>query len=215
MRSAWAVWQKSFRLVREHPGQLVILNLLWMAVAWLLIPIGPATMAIYAFMARSMRDEEPGLRYADLPRLFGRYFVRGVVWFLGWVVLLLCAWTGSVVWGKLLPPLAGSVVLMLWSYLVLYYVAMQPYLLEELTIEESPWLPALKKAAWQVLANPLYSHIHLVIPAAALLLAQQTSTLAGLILVSLVLLVQAVAAVEVPQKYGQGQPMDRRIEDLL
>lgn len=215
MRAAWSAWKRALSFIGENAVRLIVLNLLWAAVAWLILPLGPATLALYWFIAVRVRDERDELRYTDLLKAMGRFFVRGLVWFVGWAAVIFLAYAGGVVWGQFLPPLAATVIRFAWVYALIYLAAMQPYLLEALTVDEESWGAALKRSAWQVMANPVYSHAHLLVPAAAVFIAAKTNTVASLVLVSLTMLFFAVAAADTPWKHGAPPPMDRRIEDVL
>lgn len=215
MRAAWMAWKRSWSLVWEHAIRLIVINLLWAATSFLVITAGPATLAAYWFIANHLRDGSGEAGYSEFFHAMRRFFVRGVIWLGAWALLVWLAWAGLAVYGQLLPPLGVAVVQVFWLYGLLYLAAMQPYLLEAITIGEKPWAPAIKESAWQVLANPIYSHIHLLIPAVAAVLAAKFITLWAIVLGALVLAFWAGAAAGVPWRYGQPKPVERRMEDVL
>lgn len=216
MRAAWSAWKRAFSLIWEHLIRLIGLNLLWIAVSWLILPAGAATLALYWWIATGLRDGEESARgIKPFFQALRRYFWRGLVWKLGWALVLFLAYTNLTVWGERLPPVGAAVVQMAWLYGLIYLLAMQPYLLEALTVDERPWGEALKVSAWQVAANPLYSHAHLVIPAAGAVMAVQYATLLPIVIISLILTFMAVASEACPWKHGEPPPTQRRIEDVL
>lgn len=216
MRAAWGAWKKAFSLGWENLVKLIGINLLWLSVSWLIIPIGPAIFATYWWVARSLRDEDESMKRLTIFYTgFRRFFWRGLLWSLGWVAVLLLAWTSLSVWPRLLPPMGTAIAEMLWLYALIFLAAMQPYLLEALTLEERPWGEAMKRAAWQVLANPIYSHLQLLIPIIALVIGFKFATLIPVVLVAVVMTFFAVAAQECPWKHGEPPPNRARIEDVL
>jgi len=215
VREGWAAWGKGFNLAWSNLVSLIGLNLLWLAVSWLVIPAGPATLAAYWWIATALREDKVGYGFRTLPGAFRRFFWKGLVWGLGWTVLLFLAYTNLTVWGEFLPPFATAVVEVVWIYGLLFAAAMQPHLLEFLTMEELPWGEALKRSVWQVVANPIYSHMYLLIPAIAVAAGVKFQTPAAVVLVSLVLAFAAAFGGNVPWKYGEPRPNKGRIEDVL
>ncbi len=215
MRAAWKAWKQAGKMVWANVLRLIILNLIWFVIGFPIVTIGPATLAAYWWIATSVRDGQGNEPYTRFFQAMRRFAVKGLVWLAGWVVVIGLAAMGLKVWPQLLPPMGVAMVQIAWTYAILYLVAMQPYLLEYLTVEEKPWVPALKASAWQVLANPIYSHAHVAIAGVALGLAAQFSTVASIALVAVLLGFWTVAAAEVPWKHGRPRPIERRIEDVL
>ncbi len=215
MRAAWDAWRRAGALVWEQLVRLIVINLLWLVSAWLIITVGPATLAAYAWIARAVRDSEQPMDYLDFFRIFRRLLGRGLLWSLGLAAFLFLAYTNLTVWGSMLPPLGGFAVRLVWVYALIFLGAMQPFLMEFLAVEELSWGESLRKSAWQVLANPIYSHLQLVIPIAGLAVATQFLTIFPVVMISLILTFLAVAATGAPWKHGQPPPTQRNIEDVL
>jgi len=214
LKDAWAAWKAALGVIWQNLVQVIALNLLWLVTAFPIVTAGPATLAAYWWGARVLRDERE-VGYPIYFKAFKRFFLKGLVWFVGWVVVLYLAYLNLQVWGILLPPMGAAVVQMVWYYALLFLAAMQPYLLEALTVDEEPWGQALKQSAWQVVANPTYSHVHLVIPALLVYVASRYATVSAVVLTAMILLFWTVVAEKVPWKYGAPPPTRRNIEDVL
>jgi uncharacterized membrane protein YesL len=218
MRTAWGAWKRAFSLIWEHVVRLIVLNLLWLVTSLPLITVGPATLACYWWIATGIREDRPGQRdmgYGAFFKAFVRLFWRGLVWSLLWVVLLALAYTNLTVWPRLVPPFPAALIQVLWLYALMFFMAMQPYLLEDLAMEERPWGEALKRSVWHVMANPIYSHVQLIWPAVAAVIGSKTHTVFPIILIALLLLLYAVVADERLFRHGEPPPMARRMEDVL
>lgn len=214
MKAGLAAWKRAFGVAWGNLTGVVLLNVFWLVCSWLVVTIGPATLAAYWWAAHVLRDEQ-----AEPPAAFfgalKRFFWRGLGWSLAWVAVLVLAYTNLVVYGEWLPPFPAALLRMAWFYFLVFLVALQPFLLEMLTIEERPFMDAVKRSAWQVAANPGYSHLHVAIVAAVAFVAWQTTTLAGIVLVALLMVWWAVAAVDVPWRYGERRRLEGGIEDVL
>lgn len=214
MREAWDAWKKAVSLAWDHLLRLVVLNLLWVLVSVPVITVGPATLAAYWWVATGVREDQPR-PFTDFFKGFLKFMWRGLVWSLGWAVVLGLAFTNLNVWAKFLPPLVFAIVEVAWLYGLIFLAVMQPYLLEDLTVDERPWWASLKRSAWHVMANPIYAHMHLVWPVAAVIIAAKTTTVLPIVLVSLVITFFSVAAAELPWRHGEPPPSRGRIEDVL
>jgi uncharacterized membrane protein YesL len=218
MREAWNVWKKAVSLMWEHLIRLVVLNLIWVVVSIPLVTVGPATLALYWWVTTGVREDRPGnrdIQYTAYFKAFGRLFFKGLVWSVLWVLVLGLAWTNLQVWPRLVPAFVAALIEVVWLYFLLFFVAMQPYLLEHLAVDELRWGESLKRSAWHVLANPLYSHMHLAWPVAVVIIASKTHTVFPLILVALLMLVWSVIAGERPRRFGELPPLGGRLEDVL
>lgn len=215
MQDLWAMWKRAGNLMWDSVVQVVVLNLMWMISTLPVITVGPATLAAYWWTARVLRDETEPQGYKNYFQAFRRLFWRGIVWTLLWAALIGIAYANLRMWPRVLPPLAGAIVAVLWYYILIFAAAMQPYLLECLAVEELPWLESLKRSAWQVAANPIYSHLNMPIPVIVIGIGLRFHTLIPVILVALVILFMAVAAADAPQKYGEPPKLGGRIEDVL
>lgn len=214
MRAAIAAWKRAFGLAWANLVGMMMLNVLWLVSSWLVITVGPATLSAYWWAAHVVRDEKEE-RPASFFAALKRFFVRGLIWELCWAVVLLLAWSNMVVYGQLMPPFVSAVLRVLWVYLLIFLLSMQPYLLEMLVMEDRRFWDAVKRSAWQVAANPVYSHFHVLILVIAGVVAAKTTTLIGILLVALVMVWWAVAAADVPQRYGERRKMEANIEDVL
>ncbi|HYF75613.1 MAG TPA: DUF624 domain-containing protein [Symbiobacteriaceae bacterium] len=214
MRLAIAAWKRAFGLAWANLTGMMMLNVLWFVSSWLVITVGPATLSAYWWAAHVVRDEKEE-RPASFFAALKRFFVRGLVWELSWVVVLVLAWSNMVVYGQLMPPFISAVLRVLWVYLLIFLLAMQPYLLEMLVMEDRRFWDAVKRSAWQVAANPVYSHVHVLILVIIAVVAAKTTTLIGILLVALLMVWWAVAAADVPQRYGEKRKMEANIEDVL
>lgn len=216
MRDGWNAWKEALGLIWRNLLQVMIVNVLWTLTSALVVTLGPATLAAYWWNARVLRDEREPQSYPLFFKALVRLAVKGLVWSLGWVVVLYLAYISLMVWPQLLPPVGVAIAQFAWGYGLLYLLMMQPYLLEALAVDEEPWAPALKRSAWQVLANPLYSHMHLVIPVVGLAIAYNYNTPMLIVLAGALLLFMAVVADKTPWKYGEPPPRKQgRIEDVL
>ncbi|HWI61579.1 MAG TPA: YesL family protein [Symbiobacteriaceae bacterium] len=214
MKAAVSAWKRAFGLAWSNMTGVVMLNVLWMVCSWLVVTVGPATLSAYWWAAHVIRDEQEQRPVAFFHAM-KRFFWRGLLWEVCWVVIFLLAYSNLVVYGQWLAPLPAAIVRFLWAYALIFLVAMQPYLLEMLTMEDRPFLDAVKRSAWQVAANPIYSHIHLLVPVIAAFVAWRTTTLAATLLVALALIWWAVAAADLPWKYGEKRRHEVNIEDVL
>lgn len=215
MRDGWKAWINALGLIWRNLLQLMILNVLWVLISAPVVTLGPATLAAYWWGARVLRDEREPSSYPLFFKAFARLFVKGLVWSLGWAAVLYLAYISLMVWPQVLPPVGVAIAQFAWGYGLLYLLMMQPYLLEALAVDEEPWAPALKRASWQVLANPVYSHMHLLIPVLGLVIALNFSTPIIIVLAAALLLFMAVVADATPWKHGQPPPNKGRIEDVL
>lgn len=214
MRAAVETWKLALRFVWKNLLQIIVLNLFWSAISWLVLPAGPATFALYWFLAE-LRDNDDDLRTVMYFTALPRFIKDGLIWITGWILVLLLAYSNGYFWGAMLPPVAGWAVRFVWIYALAFLTAMQPYLLEALIVRGEGWKDALRRAAWQVGANPVYSHLHLLIPVVIAVVGYKTVTTFPLLLVSLGVAFMAIIAQEAPWKYGEPPPLERRLEDVL
>ncbi|MGE5673957.1 MAG: DUF624 domain-containing protein [Mycobacterium leprae] len=217
MRDTWHMWRRAVPLLFNGVVRLVGINLIWLVCSLPLITAGPATLAAYWWIASDLRDENKE-GYRAFFKAFTRLFWRGLVWLVGLAVVLFVAYANLVVWHRFLPPLTAALIQVLAVYVVIFVLAMQPYLLEALAVEGRPWGEALKRSAWHVVTNPLYSHLNVLLPAIILGAAGlKTHTVIPLVLVAVVLGFMGYAAADVPQKYGMPsrKKQQGKMEDLL
>lgn len=156
--------------------RLMLVSVVWAAVAWPLVTLGAVTLAAYAWLRRALlevADERregdaggpviPDEPFASLPRFLLRLWWPGTLWAGLNAGLLAAVWADLTLWrtqpGALGGALAGvGGVLLGWLWL-----ALQPYLLDALA-EGLPLPRAVGEAARILLAYPLYSQLCAVPP---------------------------------------------------
>lgn len=191
-------------LVWRHLLTLVWLNLIWLVLSWTLILAGPVTLAVYALIATSMRqDRDPELR--ALPVLLRRNLLPGVLWLLTVVLFVFLLYTNVTFWPGVLGPFGGVLVVLLSAYLIWLFVALQPYLLEALSVTRLPFLAAWRAAFLGLARDPVAAHLYVLIPIAVIILSVLFRTFAMSILVSVAL---TFAAVQVKPFEEQTEPPD-------
>ena len=198
MIAAWNAWVRAAKAIWEHVVALVGLNLIWVALCLPLVTAGPATLAAYWWAARAVRDEKVE-GFGEYFSALRRFFWRGLAWFLLWAIVLGLAWSNLAFWPTVTGPLFGAVIQMFWFYLLYFLACLQPYLLEALTVEGKSWREAIGGAVWRVLANPLYSHLNILLPLVLLIAGLRFQTLIPFVLVAVVIAFLTVVAAEVPQ----------------
>lgn len=199
---------RSFRegglLVWRNLLPLLWLNLIWVALAWTLVLLGPATLASYALIATTMRED----READ-PRQFllllRRNLLPGTLWALTALVFAFLIYSNFTFWRRALGPFGDTVVLLLVTYLSWLFVALQPYLLEALGVERLPYFRAWRAAFLGLARHPVSGHLYVLIPLAVLVLSLFFRTFVFVILVSVTL---AFAATQVRPLVEQVPPPD-------
>lgn len=209
------MWKRAFGLIWEQILPLIGLNVMWCLSSLLLVTAGPATLAAYWWAARALRDEQEPRGWRNFLQAFGRFFWRGLGWSAAVVSCLFLAYANITFWPRMLPPAAAAVVIVLWYYLLIFAAAMQPYMLEFLTMGDLSLWQAARRSAWQVAANPLYSHVNVLIPVIVIAAGLQYRTLVPLVLAAVVIAFLTVAAADVPWKYGERRRLGGRIEDVL
>lgn len=214
MRAALEAWKQAVRFAWKNLLPIIVLNLFWSALSWLVLPVGPATFTLYWFLTE-LRDNDADLRMVTYFKALPRFLRNGLIWEAGWALLLIFAYSNAYFWGALLSPVAGWTIRFIWIYAVAFALAIQPYLLEALIVKGEGWKDALKRSVWEVGANPVYSHLHLLIPVVIAVIAYKTVTIFPLLLVSLGVAFMVIIAQEAPWKYGEPPPIERRLEDVL
>lgn len=183
---------------------LLWLNLIWAVLAWTLVLTGPATLASYALIAGTMReDREPDLRQF-LPLLV-KNLLPGILWALTAAVFAFLAYSNYTFWRRVLGPFGDTVVFLLVTYLSWLFVALQPYLLEALSVERLPYFRAWRSAFLGLVQHPFSGHLYVLIPLAVLVLSLLFQTFVFVILVSVTL---AFAATQVRPLVTRDPPPD-------
>lgn len=179
-------------LVWRHLIPLVWLNLIWIALSWTVILAGPATLASYALIARMREDQDPDLR--QFPALLRINLLPGTLWLLTALLFAFLMYSNLVYWLRVLEPFGDSVVSLLAVYLAWLFIALQPYLLEALSVDRLPYGKAWRSALMGLAREPVSAHLYVVIPVLLGVISFFTRTLALVVLVSLAL---AFAATQV------------------
>lgn len=211
MRAIWTAWKRAAGLLWGNVIAVMVVNFVTVLACVPLVTIGPGVFAAYRWMAEMVAGRDDS--WVAYSGYFRRLFLRGLLWSVICAALLLLAYINLQVWPRFLPPMGMAVVQVFWLYVIIFFLAMQPFVFQALAKEELGLLVSFRRAAWHVIANPLFSHAFLIIPAIALLIATQTQTWTMLFLIATVLLFAAVMADEVPWKYGQANPKDRPSEE--
>lgn len=181
---------------------LVWLNVIWLALSWTLVLAGPATLAGYALIATTMReDREPDLRL--FPALLRHNLWPGLLWLLTVAAFAFLMYSNLVFWRRLLGNFGDAVVSLLALYVSWLFAALQPYLLEALSVQRLSYGRAWQAALLGVIRTPVSAHLYVLIPLLIVLLAFFFRTFALVILVSLAL---TFAAVQVKPMTEQPEP---------
>ncbi|MFC4454201.1 DUF624 domain-containing protein [Deinococcus sonorensis] len=191
-------------LTWHHLLTLVWLNLIWLVLAWTVVLAGPATLAVYALIATTMRqDRDPDLR-RFLP-LLRQNVVPGVLWLLTTALVAFVLYSNVVYWQRVLGPFGKTVLTLVAAYLAWLYVALQPYLLEALSVERLPYLRAWRAALLNLGRHPVSAHLYVLVPVVLVLLSLLTRTFVMIVLVSVAL---TFAAVQVRPFEPLPEPLD-------
>ena len=177
-------------LTWRHLAEVVLINVLWLVCSWTLIGCGPATLAAYHWLARRTRDGVE-LSWRDFFPLLLRYLWPGLVWFVGMLIFVLLAYVNLQFWPRVLPEFLVVVMQLFWLYLLVLLVALQPYLLEGLTIERNRW--SLRMILSRVFTEPLTAHLRALVPLLLLGVGLRFHTLIPLVLIGVTLLFFAVS----------------------
>ncbi|UQN08930.1 DUF624 domain-containing protein [Deinococcus sp. QL22] len=189
---------------------LVWLNLIWLALSWTLVLAGPATLASYALIATTMReDREPDLRL--FPSLLRHNLLPGLLWCLTVAVFAFLMYSNLVFWRRLLGNFGDALVSLLALYLSWLFVALQPYLLEALSVQRLSYRRAWQAALLGLVRTPVSAHLYVLIPLLVVLLAFFFRTFGLVILVSIAL---TFAAVQVRPITEQPEPAEPEPAEL-
>ncbi|UBV44262.1 hypothetical protein LAJ19_13880 (plasmid) [Deinococcus taeanensis] len=192
------------RLVWRHLTTLVWLNLLWVLLAWTAVLTGPATLTTYELIAALREDRPAALR--RYPALLRRNLLPGTLWLLSTALFAFVLYSNLVFWRRRLGPFGDAAVSLLGVYLAWLFAALQPYVLEGLSVERLPLGRAWRAALRAVVRSPLSAHLFVVVPAAGGLLALLTNTFTLLVLVSLVLAFAATQVRPLVDRDGPPEP---------
>lgn len=194
-------------LTWRHLPEVIAVNLLWLAFSWTLVGFGPATLAAYHWLARHARDAKE-LRLKEFFPLLLRHLWAGVGWALALLLLLALAYANLAFWPRVLPPFALAVVQVFWWYVLALWLALQPYVLESLTLEPGPLPSRLFVALARFFREPLTAHARVLVPVTVLWVGLQFKTLIPLVLVGVILLFMTVS---VKPMYVPPQPREEEV----
>ena len=166
MHAALTLWGRAGRRLWANLPRLIAANLLWLLLAWPLVTLGAATLALYAWLRRAVLEYEEARaehRKAQesplgLLRDLRRLWWPGTLWLGANVAVAAVLLSNALVWRAKLGPLGGLWVELLTGYLAWLWLAGQPYLLDALA-EGRPLGASLAEAARLVAAFPLYAHL--------------------------------------------------------
>ncbi len=183
----------------ENLWELILVNLLWLLSTMLVVTAGPGLLAIF-YLATQMAGEKQ-YRILDFWPALVRFFRRGLGVMAVWAFLLLVIYSNVLFYRnfslKWVTAFAGG----LWFYLLLFFLMMQPYWLWWMTAGGKGLWWAARAAAWEVLANPWFSILQLVMVALVLLAVGRWAALLFLIAGGFLALLGANMAREVPLSY--------------
>ncbi len=144
---------------------------------------------------------EKQYRVLDFWPALGRFFWRGLGVVAIWTLLFLAIYANVAFYRDFPIKWVAAVAGGLWFYLLLFFLMMQPYWFWWMTAEGKGLWRAAKAAAWQVLANPWFSILQLVMAALVLLAVRRWAALLFLVFGGLLALFGANAAMGAPLRY--------------
>ncbi|MCL4516515.1 MAG: hypothetical protein M1379_13130 [Firmicutes bacterium] len=183
----------------ENLWELILVNLLWLLSTMLVVTAGPGLLAIFHLTTQMAGEKQ--YRILDFWTALVRFFRRGLGVMAVWAFLLLVIYSNVLFYRnfslKWVAALAGG----LWFYLLLFFLMMQPYWLWWMTAGGKGLWWAARAAAWEVLANPGFSILQLVVVALVFLAVGRWVALLFLIAGGFLALLGANMAREVPLSY--------------
>lgn len=201
------VWGQAGRQLWINLPRLIAANLLWLLLAWPLVTLGAATLALYAWLRRAVLEYEetrPEHRQAQesplrLLRDARRLWWPGTLWLGANLAVGAVLLSNVLMWRVRLEPLGALWVELLAGYLAWLWLALQPYLLDALA-ENLPFAAALAGALRIVAAFPMYAHVCALPPLLLALLGWWFRTLWPVVGVSVLLLYWAQVATFDPRQ---------------
>lgn len=209
MLSFWRGIREGGVMVWQNLALLVVLNLILLVLGWTVVLLGPALLAVYEYIARNCRDGEK-LPLNSLKSLVRQHLVGGILYLLGWVLLVGLLYSNVVFWAQILPAFGQAVVMVLGGYLLVLALAVQPHLLEQLTLGKKPYLQALLLAFRDLAREPLAGHVHTLVPLTLLLISLKWWTLPLIVFTSVGL---AFATTRVKPVYQMPEPEEEYLEE--
>ncbi|GEM47245.1 DUF624 domain-containing protein [Deinococcus cellulosilyticus] len=209
MLSFWRGIREGGVLAWQNLLQLVLLNLILLLLGWTVVLLGPALLAVYEYIARTFRDEEKH-RLEELPAWVRSHLLNGVLYLLGWILLLGLLYTNLVFWAQVLPAFGQAILMVLVGYILVFALALQPYLLERLTVHRLPYLKALPAALQDLIREPIASHFHTLVPITLLLISLKWMTLPLIVFTSVGLM---FAAARVKAAHQMPEPQEEHLND--
>lgn len=197
-------WREGAVLVWRNLMTLMWLNLIWLALSLTVVLAGPATLAVYAFIATTMRaDRDADLRL--LAPLVRRAIVPGVLWFLTSAVVVAAVTLNVTNLPRVMGGVSGWTLTLVSLYAAWLYAALQPYLFEALTVRGESFTRAWGSALRGVASAPLLAHASVLLPVTLFVIA---SVFRGLGVIVLVAVVLAFAAAQVEPLTVRPEPTD-------
>ena len=194
-------------LTWRHLLTLVWLNLIWLVLSWTVVLAGPATLASYALIATTMREDlDPDLR--QFPGLLRRNLAPGVLWLLTVALFAFLMYSNLVFWQRVSGRFGDAVVSLLALYLSWLFVAVQPYLLEALAVQRHRYGRAWQVALLGLARAPVSAHLYVLVPLFVVLLGFFFRTFALVILVSIALTFAAVQVKPITERPEPSEPAE-------
>ncbi len=201
MRAALTVWGRAGRRLWVNLPRLIAANVLWLLLAWPLVTLGAATLALYAWLRRAVLEYEETRLERSLPeesplsllRDLRRQWWPGTLWLGANLAVAVILLSNVALWRLRLGPLGALWVELLAGYLAWLWLAVQPYLLDALA-EGRPFGAALSEAGRIVAAFPVYAHLCALPPLLLALLGAWLRTLWPVVGVGALLLYWAQVA---------------------
>lgn len=209
MLDFWRGIREGGVLTWQNLAQLMLLNVILVVLGWTVILLGPALLAVYEYIARAFRDDEKH-RLEELPSWIRKHLLNGVLYTLGWAVLLGLMYTNLVFWAQVMPAFGQAVLMVLGGYILIFTLALQPYLLERLGVHHQPYLKALPGAFQDLAREPIASHFHTLVPITILLISARWMSLPLIALTSVGLM---FAATRVKEAHQMPEPEEEDLHD--
>lgn len=192
-----------------------------LVVAYLLPPLplaGPATVGLYAAVDAIWSGESVGP--FDALRTFGRGFghryLRSVGLSAVWLVIVVGAFANVLVGAKVMPAVLLGGTRLVLLYLLLFFAMASTYAVPILVTTEFDLGAVIRLAAWEAVANPLFTLGVLIVPAALVLIGAVMTPVLPALLLGGALALAATGALryvplrhpDLPAPYWENAPMD-------
>ncbi len=157
-----------------------------LALIAVLIPVslvGPATVGIFTAADLIWSGEAIGPFDAlrNFFRGFRRHYLRAVGLGVLWGLVLVALYANTVEDRRFIPPLLNDGIGILLLYILLFVVMINVYLISILAITDWNLVRAIRVAAWEAIANPLFTLSALLVPGAVVVLGSVLRPLLALL----------------------------------